>query len=151
MNSDNPFSFSFSRFYLVIGAALAALAVILGAFGAHGLKQVLSAESLTTFETGVRYQMYHSLAILALPALMMYSHAQWLNRVALCFILGCLMFSGSLYALAMTGVKWFGPITPLGGVFFIAGWGILVVALVKGKRHAGTKQTGIQNKGNQHE
>ena len=141
----DPYS-TFSRYYLVIGAALAALAVILGAFGAHGLKQVLSPESLTTFETGVRYQMYHGLAILALPALITYSHSRWLNPVALGFVLGCLMFSGSLYALAMTGAKWFGPITPLGGVFFITGWGMLVVALLKGN-----KQTGKQNKGNRHE
>ena len=146
MNLHTDSSSTFSRYYLVIGAALAGLAVILGAFGAHGLKQVLSPESLTTFETGVRYQMYHGLAILALPALTAYTYGRWLNRIAICFVLGCLLFSGSLYALATTGVKWFGPITPLGGVFFITGWGMLVVAILKGN-----KQTGKQNKGNRHE
>lgn len=123
----------FPRFYLIIGAAFAGLAVILGAFAAHGLKGVVSPASLATFEIGVRYQMYHALALLLLPALLRYTDSVWLTRSAMCFVVGCLLFSGSLYALALTGVKWFGPITPLGGLFFIFGWSALVVAFVRGR------------------
>lgn len=121
-----------AKAYVIIGAIAAGLAVVLGAFAAHGLKAVLSPSELITFETGVRYQMYHGIALLCLPGLTALLSAKWANCVALCFVTGCVLFSGSLYVLAITGVKWFGPITPLGGVFFIVGWILLVVALVKG-------------------
>ena len=121
-----------AKMYIIIGAIMAGLAVVLGAFAAHGLKAILSPSEIATFETGVRYQMYHGLALLCLPGLASLLSAKWANRVALCFVTGCVFFSGSLYVLATTGVKWFGPITPLGGVFFIVGWTLLVVALVKG-------------------
>lgn len=107
---------------LMIGALLGGLAVILGAFGAHGLKSVLSAAQLVTFETAVRYQMYHALAILVLPSLLSVASVKWLNRAAIAFLIGIFLFSGSLYMLVMTGIKLFGPITPLGGVGFIIGW-----------------------------
>ncbi|WP_390383233.1 DUF423 domain-containing protein [Alteromonas sp. MTD1] len=116
---------------LFLGAILAATSVILGAFGAHGLKNVLSVASLNTFEIGVRYQMYHALGVLVLPALSGYVQVVWLKRVAIAFIMGCVLFSGSLYALAITGFKWLGPITPMGGVSFIAGWGMLAFALLR--------------------
>lgn len=121
-----------ARISLVVGALLAMSSVILGAFGAHGLKNVLSVTSLNTFEIGVRYQMYHGLAILLLPALTPYTDKRWIYRVATSFIIGCILFSGSLYALATTGLKWLGPITPLGGLFFIAGWAMLAFALFRG-------------------
>ncbi len=123
---------SLAKMYIITGAIMAGLAVVLGAFAAHGLKTILSPSELATFETGVRYQMYHGLALLCLPGLASLLSAKWANRIALCFITGCVLFSGSLYVLATTGVRWFGPITPLGGVFFIAGWTLFVVALVKG-------------------
>ena len=118
--------------YLIAGALLAGLSVILGAFGAHGLKSVLTAQQLNTFEIGVRYQMYHALALLFLPALSGVVSSTWANRVAFCFVTGTVLFSGSLYALGISSIKWFGPITPLGGMFFIIGWVLLVIGLIKG-------------------
>ncbi|WP_334018542.1 DUF423 domain-containing protein [Alteromonas sp. S015] len=120
--------------YLIIGALLAGLSVVLGAFGAHGLKSVLTVQQLNTFEIGVRYQMYHALALLLLPALSGAVSSAWANRVAFCFVTGTVLFSGSLYALGISGIKWFGPITPLGGMFFIIGWVLLVVGLIKGQK-----------------
>ena len=118
--------------YLITGALLAGLSVVLGAFGAHGLKSVLTAQQLNTFEIGVRYQMYHALALLLLPALSGVVSSTWANRVAFCFVTGTVLFSGSLYALGISSIKWFGPITPLGGMFFIIGWVLLVIGLIKG-------------------
>lgn len=121
-----------AKSYLITGALLAGLAVVLGAFGAHGLKSLLTSQQLNTFEIGVRYQMYHALALLLLPALSITS--TWANRVAFCFVVGTVLFSGSLYALSVSGVKWFGPITPVGGMFFIVGWGLLVMGLIKAQK-----------------
>lgn len=114
---------------VMIGALLGGLAVILGAFGAHGLKSVLTTAQLATFETAVRYQMYHALAILALPSLQSVASVKWLNRAATAFLIGVLLFSGSLYMLVVTGIKLFGPITPVGGVGFIIGWLCVVISL----------------------
>lgn len=116
--------------YLFLWACLsAALSVALGAFGAHGLKSVLSAEQLHTFEIGVRYQFYHSLGLLATAlAADQLVASVWASRAAYCFLGGIVCFSGSLYLLASRqwiGIEswtWLGPITPLGGVLFIAGW-----------------------------
>lgn len=121
-----------AKSYLIIGALLAGLAVVLGAFGAHGLKSLLTSQQLNAFEIGVRYQMYHALALLILPALSITS--TWGNRVAFCFVVGTVLFSGSLYALSVSGIKWFGPITPVGGMFFIVGWGLLVIGLIKAQK-----------------
>lgn len=121
-----------AKSYLIIGALLAGLSVVLGAFGAHGLKSVLTAQQLNTFEIGVRYQMYHALALLLLPALSGVVSSTWANWVAFCFVTGTVLFSGSLYALGISSIKWFGPITPLGGMFFIIGWVSLVIGLIKG-------------------
>lgn len=124
---------SLNKNWLLLGALLAGSAVILGAFAAHGLKAILTTGQLATFETAVRYQMYHGLALLLLPALSGYVEPKWLNRIALLFCCGCLLFCASLYLLVLTGAKLFGPITPLGGVLFIAGWALLVVGLLKGR------------------
>jgi uncharacterized membrane protein YgdD (TMEM256/DUF423 family) len=99
-----------------VGAGLMFLDVALGAFGAHALKNRLTPEMLTVFETGVRYQAYHALALLLLAALRGPDKAAW------CFVGGIVLFSGSLYALALTGVRWLGAITPIGGVLFLVGW-----------------------------
>lgn len=120
------------RMHLVLGALLAILAVMLGAFGAHGLKNILDAGAMNTFEIGVRYQMYHALAILLLGGLAAQANLAWCRRAAQMFIVGCVLFSGSIYLLALTGQKWLGPITPVGGLCFMLGWGAVVVALVKG-------------------
>ncbi len=116
-------------FYLRIGAFLGALAVILGAFGAHGLESILSGEMAEAFETGVKYHFYHALAILALAA---GSSALWASPLCLwacrAWAFGILVFSGSLYALAMTQISWLGAITPIGGIAMIAGWVLLALA-----------------------
>ena len=116
-------------FYLRIGAVLGGLAVVIGAFGAHGLDAILSDEMAGVFETGVKYHFYHALAILAVAA---GSSALWSSRLCLwacrLWVLGILIFSGSLYALAMTQIGWFGAIAPIGGTAMIAGWVLLAIA-----------------------
>lgn len=118
------------RLPLVAGALFALLAVMAGAFGAHGLRNLVSERGLEVFQTAVTYQMYHALALLLVSAL---SAATLLPRRLLAFasgffVAGILLFSGSLYVLALTDVHWLGPVTPLGGVCFMVGWILLVVA-----------------------
>jgi len=112
-----------------------AIAVALGAFAAHGLKTVVSPYLLGVFETGVHYQFIHTVMVIACAILIRFDIGKkaqkGLSSAAICFIIGILCFSGSLYALALTGIKWFGPITPLGGVFFIVGWVLLAVSAFK--------------------
>lgn len=114
-----------SRPFFVLGAGFAFLAVTLGAFGSHSLKAILAPDMLAVFETGARYQMYHALALLAVGwAAHQYPQASF--RIAgWLFVAGILLFSGSLYVLALSGVRWLGAVTPLGGVCFLAGWGTL--------------------------
>ena len=115
---------------LLVGAVAGFLAVALGAFGAHGLRARLSPEMLAVFETGVRYHMYHALAIV-IVALMVGRFDGWMFRAAgWAFTVGIVLFSGSLYLLAVTGVTILGAITPIGGLAFLVGWGLLVVAAV---------------------
>lgn len=116
------------RTFLFIGALLGGVGVGLGAFGAHGLKGRLSQEMLAVFETGVRYQMYHALALLALGAMMTRLDGRAVIVAGWSFTAGILIFSGSLYALALSGVTILGAITPIGGVAFLAGWVALAVA-----------------------
>ena len=120
------------RMYLLIGALLALLGVMLGAFGAHGLKNILDASALATFEVGVRYQMYHALAILLVGGLAAQASLVWRKRAALLFIIGSVLFSGSIYLLVLTGQKWLGPVTPLGGLCLMLGWVALVIGVMKG-------------------
>ena len=122
-----------SRWVLVAGAGFAMLAVMTGAFAAHGLKQVLNAYSLGLIETAARYQMYHALALLivAVFSIIPQFPTRWLKLAAIAFTLGIVLFSGSLYLLALSGIKWLGAVTPLGGVVFILGWLALIVAALK--------------------
>jgi uncharacterized membrane protein YgdD (TMEM256/DUF423 family) len=122
-----------SRWILVVGAGFAMLAVMIGAFAAHGLKPVLDAYHLGIFETAVRYQMYHAIALLIVGVISIIPQfpMRWLKLAAFGFILGIALFSGSLYLLALSGIKWLGAITPLGGVAFIFGWMALIVAALK--------------------
>jgi uncharacterized membrane protein YgdD (TMEM256/DUF423 family) len=114
-------------------AALSAMfAVILGAFAAHGLKSRLSETLLTTFQTGVQYQMYHSIALLFVVVLYRQMPQPLLLWSIGLFFAGIVLFSGSLYMLAITQIKWFGPITPIGGLCFILAWAMLIVATLKG-------------------
>jgi uncharacterized membrane protein YgdD (TMEM256/DUF423 family) len=116
------------RIFFLAGACLAVFGVGLGAFGAHALKGRLAADALAVFETGVRYQMYHALALLALA----WASARWpgplMTAGGWLLIAGVLVFSGSLYVLALTGVRYFGAITPIGGLAFMAGWGCILFA-----------------------
>ncbi len=118
--------------FIAIGAVLAGLlAVAFGAFAAHGLKGQLSEDLLATFQTGVQYQMYHALAIMLVFIMYKNSPDTLLLWSASLMLAGIVLFSGSLYALALTQIKWFGPITPLGGICFILGWGSLLVSLIQ--------------------
>ncbi len=121
------------RLFFILGGISAGLAVALGAFGAHGLRAKLAVDMLQTFETGVRYQTYHAIALFAVAfALSRWQTTGLSTAAGWLFVAGTLLFSGSLYLLAITGVRWLGAITPLGGVAFIAGWVCLVLAAVRG-------------------
>jgi len=120
------------RLFAVVGALSACLAVGAGAFGAHALRARLAADLLDVFETGVRYQMYHALGLLAVA----WAIARWPGSAApiagWLFVAGTVLFSGSLYLLALTGQRWLGAITPLGGLAFLAGWLALARAAWRG-------------------
>ncbi len=124
-----------ARTFGVLGAAFGFLAVALGAFGAHGLRGALTPGDLATFETGARYQMYHALALLALTALGPHLSRGVLRLTGWAFTLGILLFSGSLYALVLSGIRGLGAVTPFGGVAFLLGWGFLGWGLLRGENH----------------
>lgn len=121
------------RLFGVAGAVSGLVAVAAGAFGAHALRSRLPADLLAVFETGVRYQAYHALALFAVAwaasrgALPQAAWAGWL------FVAGTVIFSGSLYVLALTGTRWWGAVTPLGGVSFLAGWVCLAWAMASAR------------------
>jgi len=120
------------RLFLSFAALSGFLSVSLGAFAAHGLKHAISPESFAIWQTGVQYQMYHALALLAVSLLYHRSHAsKTLKLSGLAFILGSFLFSGSLYALALGAPTMFGIITPLGGLSFLAGWLALFIRAVR--------------------
>lgn len=114
-----------ARLFLFLGTLSAALGVAAGAFGAHGLRAVLSEDMLALYETAVRYQMYHAFGLIAVGLLSRGAVNTPLAVSGCCFVAGTVFFSGSLYALAFTGIRWLGAITPLGGVAFIVGWVLL--------------------------
>jgi uncharacterized membrane protein YgdD (TMEM256/DUF423 family) len=115
------------RTFLFIAAILGFIGVGLGAFGAHGLRSRLSADMLAVFETGVRYHMFHTLALLALAAIASRGDSRLLTATGWLFTAGVVVFSGSLYALALSGVTILGAITPLGGLALLAGWACLAI------------------------
>lgn len=119
-----------ARLAATAGAFIGALAVILGAFGAHALRSHLEPRDLETFETAVRYQMYHAFALFA-AAWLISRNMPHAGTAAWAFIAGVIVFSGSLYLLVGTGQRWLGAITPIGGVAFIAGWILLALAASK--------------------
>ena len=122
-----------AQIFVAAGAIGAALSVILGAFGAHALKSQLTAASLGTYETAVQYQMTHSLALVLVGLLMMVLEPKTTFLVAgVSFALGLILFSGSLYGLALWELRWLGPVTPIGGVLFIIGWLAIVTGAVSG-------------------
>ncbi|PTB84678.1 DUF423 domain-containing protein [Pseudidiomarina aestuarii] len=120
------------KLFAMLGAITMALGVILGAFGSHGLKNRLSADMLAVYQTGVEYQIYHALGLLLVAALMVpYPNATGLRTGGWILLAGIILFSGSLYLLALTGWRFFGPITPVGGVCFIVGWLWIFWAMLK--------------------
>lgn len=111
--------------WFTTGAILSGLGVALGAFGAHGLKERVTADLLGVFETGVRYHMYHALALLAVGWAVSRNPLPILNVAGYLFVAGIVLFSGSLYLMTLTGARWLGAITPLGGLAFLVGWTLL--------------------------
>lgn len=121
-----------ARLFLVLGSLNLTLVVLLGAFGAHALKTQLSEAMMQAYQTGVQYHFYHALGLLVLGILAIQMPGSGLLRLSgLLVFAGIVLFSGSLYLLALSGVKWLGMITPLGGTAFISGWGLLVAAVMK--------------------
>lgn len=120
------------RLFVILGAVSASIGVAAGAFGAHALKGRLAPDLLAIFEVGVRYQLVHALALLAVA----WACTRWPGRLASAsgwsFAAGTVLFSGSLYLLALTGVRAFGAVTPVGGVLFLAGWLLLAAAAWRG-------------------
>jgi len=120
------------RFFFIAGSISAFLAVALGAFAAHGLKTKLPAEMFNIFEVGVRYHMYHALALLAVG----WAWTRWpggsIVAAGWLFLAGTIIFSGSLYLLSLTGLRWLGAITPIGGLAFLLGWLLLAWAIYQG-------------------
>jgi len=120
------------RLFFILGSASGLLGVAAGAFGAHGLRDRLTPEMLAVWETAARYQLYHALALLAVA----WAVTRWPNGATTAagwlFVVGTLVFSGSLYALSLSGIRWLGAITPIGGVAFIAGWACLIWAVYRG-------------------
>ena len=116
------------RIFVILGALFAFVGVAAGAFGAHVLKSRISAEMLAVFEVGVRYQMVHALGLIA----MAWIHTKWPSSLVTtggwCFVIGIILFSGSLYLLSVSGIRWLGAITPFGGVAFLAGWACMAWA-----------------------
>jgi uncharacterized membrane protein YgdD (TMEM256/DUF423 family) len=120
------------RTFGVLGALFGLLGVVLGAFGAHALKGRLTPEDLTIFETGVRYQMYHALALLVLAGLAPRLPGALTTAAGWLFTAGVLVFSGSLYVLVFSGQRWLGAVTPLGGLAMILGWALLALRIFRG-------------------
>ena len=121
------------QLFLAIAAILGGLSVAGGAFASHALQAQLTERAIAVFQTGIRYQMYHALALLAVA--MLVGNAKqtlpWLTAAGWLFVAGVVMFSGSLYLISLAGLKAFGPITPIGGVALIAGWMCLAIAALK--------------------
>jgi len=121
-----------TRTFWIAGCLLALTAVAAGAFGAHGLRGRIPADLLEVFETAARYQMYHALALLGVA----WAVSHWANPLTSAagwlFIGGTVIFSGSLYVLALSGTRWLGAVTPIGGVLFLAGWACLAFAAWRG-------------------
>jgi uncharacterized membrane protein YgdD (TMEM256/DUF423 family) len=117
--------------WFATGAALCGLGVLLGAFGAHGLRERLTPDMLAVFETGVRYHLFHGLAVMAVA----WAAARWpgplTGAAGWLFVAGIFFFSGSLYVLSITGIRWLGAITPIGGLCFTIGWLVLALGAMR--------------------
>ena len=116
---------------LLSRAIFMALGVLLGAFGAHALKNCLSPEMLAVYKTGVEYQFYHALGLLLIGLIGFRLDSKWIRVSDILLIIGIILFSGSLYILSISGIKIIGAITPIGGISFVAGWTCLVIGIFK--------------------
>lgn len=117
--------------WFVSGALLCGLGVVFGAFGAHGLRERLPADLLDIFETGVRYHLIHALGLFAVASAASRWPNGWVGAAGWLFVAGITIFSGSLYVLALTGARWLGAITPIGGVCLILGWAVLAIGALR--------------------
>lgn len=122
-----------NRNILLAGAIFMSLTVLVGAFGAHALKNSLSPEMLAVYKTGVEYQFYHALGLLLIGLIGFQIDSKWLRWSGILLIAGIILFSGSLYALSISGIKTLGAITPIGGLSFVAGWICLAAGITKHK------------------
>ena len=120
-----------ARLFLSLGAIFGLLGVAAGAFGAHVLRGRLTPDDLQIFETAVRYQMYHALALLAVGLFSIRFASASATAAGWCFLAGIVIFSGSLYLLVLSGARWWGAVTPIGGVGFLAGWLFLLWAALR--------------------
>lgn len=117
------------KIFFFLGSLFAFIGVSLGAFGAHALRDKLPTDLLTIFEVGVRYQMYHALALMGVALAYGLVPSGFMTIVGWLFVSGIILFSGSLYILALTGVRGWGAVTPVGGVLFLAGWLCLMISI----------------------
>jgi uncharacterized membrane protein YgdD (TMEM256/DUF423 family) len=137
------------RCFFFFGGLFGGLGVVLGAFAAHTLKARLTAEVLATFETGVKYQMYHALALLIVALVpSRWQMSTLLNVSGWLFVVGTLLFSGSLYVLTLGGKQWFGALTPVGGMALIIGWFCLVVAVLAGWEESDVDSSSLHSTSN---
>jgi uncharacterized membrane protein YgdD (TMEM256/DUF423 family) len=121
-----------AKIFLILGSSFAGLAVAIGAFGAHALKSILEGTNrMETFETGVKYQFYHALALILLGLLMQKFDHRMFAWAGYSYIAGIILFSGSLYVLSLSGVTIWGAVTPLGGIAFLIGWITLIIGIIK--------------------
>lgn len=121
-----------SKLFLLLGSILGGTGVMIGAFGAHGLKKMLTANNqLANFETAVKYQFYHAFALIVTGLIILHLKDKMLDYAGYCFFAGTIIFSGSLYILALTGITKLGAITPIGGLLMIIGWILLVFSVLK--------------------
>jgi len=129
VEASKPHTSGLMRLPIMIGSFFALTAVMAGAFGAHGLRNLVSERSLEVFQTAVTYQMYHVIALVLVALLAGFGLSRrWLGLAAGFFVAGILLFSGSLYTLVLTEIRWIGPVTPMGGVCFMIGWILLLTA-----------------------
>ena len=117
--------------FIILGSVLTGIAIIIGAFGAHAIKTKVLPEDLAIFETGIKYHFYHSLGLIIIGILGFHYPNEVVQSSGKLFILGILIFSGSLYLLVLTNIRWLGAITPIGGFCFIMGWFILAYNIYK--------------------
>lgn len=121
-----------AKLFLILGGVNAALVVLLGAFGAHGLKAKISADMLAVYQTGVHYHLFHALGLLAVGLVAtQVADSAWLKWSGWLMLAGIILFSGSLYLLSVSGLRWLGMVTPIGGVAFISAWIVFVIAITK--------------------